>query len=166
MKKVWIAVAEAVALVIVASIVAFAFNSRSATGIDPFKQPAKRAAVPDTLAAQSGGFKVITLDEARSFVAGGGRIIDARTKTHFEEGHIPGALNLDYYELQKEMDSVLPLLSKDEEIMVYCEGVNCEASELLSKELYAMGFTKLLVFKGGFEEWSAAGMKVEKGGQQ
>lgn len=165
MKKLRLAIVEAVVLVIVACVVAFAFNSRSANGINPFKQRAKVAVRSDTLAAQTGGIRVVTFDEARAFVAGGGTAIDARPKARFDEGHIPGALNLDYYEFQREIDSLLPLLSKDEEIMVYCEGVNCEASELLSKELYAMGFTKLLLFKGGFEEWSADGMKVEKGGQ-
>jgi rhodanese-related sulfurtransferase len=165
MKKAWLAIVEATAMVIVAFVVAFAFNSRSAAGINPFKQPAKVAVAPGTLAARTGGIRVVTLDEARSFVAGGGKIIDARMKARFDEGHIPGAFNLDYYEFQKEIDSVIPVLSKDEEILVYCEGVSCEASDLLSKELYAIGFTKLLLFEGGFEEWSAAGLKVEKGGQ-
>ncbi len=165
MKKAWLAIVEAIVLVVVAFVVAFAFNSRSETGINPFRQPAKTGAAPVTVGAPAGGIRAITLEEARAFVEGGGKVIDARTKALFDEGHIPGAINLDYYEFQKEIDAVLPLISRDEEIMIYCEGVNCEASELLSKELYAMGFTKLLLFKGGFEEWSAAGMKIEKGGQ-
>lgn len=165
MKKAGLAIVEAVVMVIVAFVVAFAFNSHSASGINPFKQPAKVTGAPDTLAAQADGIRIITLDEARSLVARAGKIVDARTKALFDEGHIPGAISLDYYELQRQLDRVLPLLSKDEDIMVYCESADCEASELLSKELYAMGFTKLLLFKGGFEEWSAAGMTVEKGGQ-
>jgi rhodanese-related sulfurtransferase len=165
MKNARLAIAEAIVIIVVAFVVAFAFNSRSATGINPFRQPKLVTGVHATMGPQEAAIGEITLDEARAFVSGGGKVVDARTKAQFDEGHIPGAINLDYYEFQKEIATVLPRLSKDEEIMVYCEGVDCEASELLAKELYSLGFTKLLLFKGGFEEWSAAGLQVEKGGQ-
>ncbi len=165
MKKVQLAIVEAIVMILVATVVAFAFNSRSATGINPFKEQKRLGSAPAAVSAQAGGVRVITLDEAKAFVAGGGPIVDARPEGQFDEGHIPGAVNLDYYEFQKEIDNVLPLLPRDKDIMIYCESVSCEASELLSKELYAMGFTKLLLFRGGFAEWSAAGMAVEKGGK-
>ena len=41
--------------------------------------------------------------------------------------------------------------------------VDCDDSELLARELYSMGFSRLFVYKGGFEEWENSGMPVEKG---
>ena len=69
----------------------------------------------------------------------------------------------DYYDMGTYRDQVLPLLSNEREIMVYCSEATCDDSELLAKELYLLGFTKLLVFKGGFAEWSGAGLPVERG---
>jgi rhodanese-related sulfurtransferase len=69
---------------------------------------------------------------------------------------------LDYYDMGAYRDQVLPRLSQDQTIMVYCSEPTCEDSELLAIELYLLGYTKLLVFKGGYAEWSAAGFPVER----
>ena len=44
-----------------------------------------------------------------------------------------------------------------------CAGPECEDSELLARELYTMGYTNLLVFRGGYEAWTEAGLPVETG---
>jgi rhodanese-related sulfurtransferase len=58
---------------------------------------------------------------------------------------------------------VLACIEPDQEITLYCAGPECEDSELLARELYAMGYTALLLFKGGYEEWIAADLPVETG---
>lgn len=162
MKNLGAAILQAAALLAIAFAVGFSFNAISKNGLRSFARPVA-ASAPDSAGAIEGRIRVIALDEARGFVESGGPVIDARTRGQYEEGHIRGAILLDYYELGRALDEVLPLLSKEAETMVYCEGPSCDASELLAGELAGIGFTKLLVFKGGIEEWTAAGLPVEKG---
>jgi rhodanese-related sulfurtransferase len=154
---------QATAILALGFIAGFAFNAVSRNGIDPFKKPSSVPVLSDSAQVRAEGIRVITLEEARRKVEGGVQIIDARRKADFVEGHIPGALLLDYYAMGTYMDDVLPLLSNEREIMLYCSEISCDDSELLAKELYSIGFKKLLVFRGGFVEWAHAGLPVERG---
>jgi rhodanese-related sulfurtransferase len=163
MKRATQAIIQAVVLLVLGGIVAFAFNSFSRNGIDPFKPPVKPALVNGTNEAHAEGITMITIEEARRFVGSRKVVLDARTREQYEAGHLPGAILLDCYDIGRYLDGVLPLLSPDQEIMIYCESATCDASELLARELYSLGFKRLVVYKGGFDEWLAAGMPVEKG---
>jgi rhodanese-related sulfurtransferase len=162
MKNFKIAVIQALAITAVAVVAALVFNALSPNGINPFKRPVKVPVSTDTTKAGEEGIRIIGIDEARTAVESGVSVIDARRKEDFDDGHIPGAMLLDYYDMATYRDQVLPRLSNDRVIMVYCSEQSCDDSELLAKELYALGFTKLMVFKGGFAEWSAAGLPVER----
>jgi len=162
MKNLGSAIIQAAALLALACAVGFSFNAISKTGLKSFAAP-PAASATDPDGAHEGRIRIIALEEAREFVESGGVVIDARTKDQYKEGHIRGAIPLDYYELGRALDEVLPLLSKEARTMVYCEGPSCDTSELLAGELARIGFTKLLVFKGGIEEWTEAGLPVEKG---
>lgn len=157
------AILQAVAIVVVSVVVGFAFNSFSRNKINPLKMPAKVPVSADSAQAGAEGIRIIDLEEARRVVESGASVIDARRKDEYDEGHIPGAILFDYYDMGTYRDQVLPLLSNEGEIMVYCSEATCDDSELLAKELYLLGFTKLLIFKGGFAEWSSAGLPVERG---
>ncbi|MCX5752333.1 MAG: rhodanese-like domain-containing protein [Candidatus Krumholzibacteria bacterium] len=157
------AILQGIAIAAVSAVVGFAFNSFSRNGINPFRVPVKVPAATDSTQAGAEGIRVIDLEEARRVVESGVSVIDARRRDEYDEGHIPGAILFDYYDMGTYRDRVLPLLSNEGEIMVYCSEITCEDSELLANELYLLGFTKLLVFKGGFAEWSGAGLPVERG---
>ncbi len=163
MKTLRSAILEAVAIVVVAAAIGFAFNSFSRNGINPFRMPVTVPVGADSSGVGEEGIRIVDLDEARRLVESGATVIDARRKDEYDEGHIPGAMLFDYYDMGTYRDRVLAVISNEFEIMVYCSEPTCDDSELLAKELYALGFTKLLVFKGGFEEWSAAGLPVERG---
>jgi rhodanese-related sulfurtransferase len=92
----------------------------------------------------------------------GGIILDARSHSLYVEGHVPGARSLPFYELDKYMDTALGDLAADTPIMIYCEGVVCELSFYLGRELQAAGYTNIHIFYGGYPEWTAAGLPVEK----
>jgi rhodanese-related sulfurtransferase len=162
MKMLSSAIGQAILLLAIAVVVGFGFNSFSRNGINPFKMPVRVPVVADSLSAQTDGIKVIDVAAAKRLVDSGGCIIDARRKVDYDEGHIPGAILLDYYEMGSYLDQVLPLLSKEQEIMIYCSEASCDDSELLARQLYSLGFEKLSVYKGGFAEWSGAGLPVEK----
>ena len=163
MKNIKIAIVQALVILAVAVVAGLTFNTLSPKGINPFKRPAHVPVSSDSTPVRDGGIRLIELDEARRVVGSDASVIDARRKEDFEEGRIPGAMLLDYYDMGTYKDQVLPSLSSDRLIMVYCSEVSCDDSELLAKELYSLGFTRLVVFKGGFAEWSAAGLPVERG---
>ena len=165
MKVLTSAISQAILLLAAALVVGFGFNALSRNGINPFKMPVRVPVATDSLSAQTGGIKVIDIAAAKRLVDSGGCIIDARRKADYDEGHIPGAILLDYYDMGNHLDQVLPLLSKEQEIMIYCSEPSCDDSELLARQLYSSGFKKLLLFKGGFAEWSGAGLPVEKDAQ-
>jgi rhodanese-related sulfurtransferase len=89
--------------------------------------------------------------------------LDARYPSDYKEGHIKGAINLPWEEFEDNAPQVLPKLPKDEEIIAYCDGTECESSLLLARELTELGYTKVKVFFGGWQEWQDAGLSVEMG---
>jgi rhodanese-related sulfurtransferase len=91
--------------------------------------------------------------------------IDARDDAHYQAGHIPGAYQLDYYHPEKHLGTVLPLCQVAEQIVLYCNGGQCEDSELAAMFLASAGVPKekLLVYGGGIAEWGASGAEVETG---
>ncbi len=110
--------------------------------------------------------RVIDLQRFAGVVDSGRVVIDARTAADYREGHVPGAILLDYYEFGRHIASVTPYLDFESEIAIYCSGPMCEDSELLAKELFAMGYFRILVYRGGFEGWEEAGMPVERGDRE
>ena len=87
--------------------------------------------------------------------------LDARYPADFEEGHVKGAVNLPWEEFDQYAPRVLPSLAKDEEIIAYCDGTECETSLLLARELIKLGYENIKVFFGGWQEWQDAGLAVE-----
>ncbi len=88
--------------------------------------------------------------------------LDARREELFREGHIPGAKRLFLDDFNKLYPGLS--LSTDEAYVTYCEGPNCEYAHLLAQRLHGLGYRKLSVFPGGWEEWMKAKYPVEKSG--
>jgi len=93
--------------------------------------------------------------------------IDARDEQHYREGHIPGAYEFDPYHPEKYFDAVLPACKAAEQIVVYCNGGDCDDSETAAILLRDVGIAsqKLLVYGGGITEWTASGLPTEIGGR-
>ncbi len=163
MERLKYAAAQAGVIIVIGFVVAFAHNALSVNGINPFRKIADVPVVEEHNDTGTEGIRVIGLERMREIVESGGMVIDARTPGEYEDGHIQSAVLLDYYEMPRYLDGVLSLIEPDSEIALYCTGPACEDSELLARELYAMGYTNLLVFKGGYDEWIAAGLPVEMG---
>jgi rhodanese-related sulfurtransferase len=107
--------------------------------------------------------QVLKLYQDPGYSGGGIVFLDARNDQAYKEGHIPGAYQLDYYYKERYLPTVLPILMSAETIVVYCNGGECEDSELTASLLQQAGIppSRIFVYGGGFTEWEAGGLPVE-----
>jgi rhodanese-related sulfurtransferase len=91
--------------------------------------------------------------------------IDARDGEHYRQCHIPGAYEFDPYHPEKYFGTVLPVCQKAEQIVVYCNGGDCDDSESAAILLREVGIPnqKLMVYGGGITAWTTNGLPVEIG---
>ena len=75
-------------------------------------------------------------------------IIDARTKSEYEEGHIRGAILIPEYEIASRAKNELP--DKNQLILVYCR--SGRRSKIAAEELVKLGYTNVKEF-GGIIDW-------------
>ena len=100
------------------------------------------------------GAKGITTEQAKKLLdMKAALFIDARRSDQFGKGHIPGALNIYAYDFQDNIGKVAGL-PKNKRLVVYCYGGECELSHDLADDLAKFGFTKVVIYTGGWEEWS------------
>ena len=92
-------------------------------------------------------------------------ILDARPSVFFEQGHVPGALNLARDDFARDYRNLAGMLQTAhyKRIVVYCSGGDCHDSRLVANALLSLGFSNVSVFTGGWEEWSAAGLPASTG---
>jgi rhodanese-related sulfurtransferase len=86
--------------------------------------------------------------------------VDARPATDYEFGHIPGAVNVPYFEPEKHLDK----LPKDKWIVTYCECPHAEAGQV-ADALEKNGYTKVRVIDEGLQGWKDLGRSVVGGTQ-
>jgi rhodanese-related sulfurtransferase len=90
--------------------------------------------------------------------------VDARNAEHFQEAHIPGAYEFDYYHYDDYLAAVVPACQNAQQVVVYCTGGKCDDSRLAANFLGGiMPKEKLMVYGGGITEWTEKGWPVEKG---
>lgn len=107
----------------------------------------------------SAGISVVTPDEAAATIADPPSdlvILDVRTQEEFDEGHIEGAVMLDFY----RPDFVEQLATLDPEVpyVIYCRSGN--RSGQTRTEMVELGFTTVEDINGGIVAWQGAGLPV------
>lgn len=76
-------------------------------------------------------------------------IIDIRTPQEFSEGHIEGAVNINYYD-NNFIDQIAKY-DKNQPIFIYCRSGNRTSSA--SKKIADYGFTQIYDLEGGILYW-------------
>jgi rhodanese-related sulfurtransferase len=115
-------------------------------------------------ASEVPGVRLITVEEGEElWRTGVAALVDARPPSVYAQGHVPGALSVPASGQEKPPASVIPSLSREGVLVVYCEGGDCQSSLLLAKRLSAEGFKDIRVMTGGWEAWLAAGLPAETG---
>ena len=75
-------------------------------------------------------------------------IVDARTQSEYEEGHIEGAILMPEYEVKERGEAELK--DKEQLILVYCR--SGRRSKIASQNLVDLGYTNVKEF-GGINTW-------------
>lgn len=102
----------------------------------------------DTSAPKS-EYKKITSEQAKKMLDTKQVILlDVRTQSEFDEGHIENAVLIPYTEINQKAPSMLP--DKNKKILVYCR--SGRRSEIASRELVKMGYSDVYDF-GGITDW-------------
>ena len=88
----------------------------------------------------------INFTELKEMVSKGAVLIDVRSPQEYNEGHLPGAINIPEYEIRRIKNEVPKL---NQQIIVYCQygGRSRDAYNMLRK----MGYTNIYSLKGGLE---------------
>jgi rhodanese-related sulfurtransferase len=109
-------------------------------------------------------FQEIDADTLQSLVEAGKVILlDARTADEFNQGHIPGAVNLPITRFNATYGFLTSIFAENKMIICYCEGHDCTDSSLLAFELHKKGYKDIFVYKGGMAEWEQFTYPVETG---
>lgn len=184
---------EALLVSTVGAAVAFAANHLSTRGLDVsrnyFPGPSRPTALGSNLPIASGSNAPSPLDLVKSRLKEAGLqlaapddvkrlfrdprreqglilFLDARDDDAYEAGHIPGAYQIDNFHPEKNLGAVLPLCQTAEQIVIYCNGGDCEDSlhvAMLLGNDAGVPKAKLFVYAGGTTEWTGDGQPLETG---
>ncbi len=94
----------------------------------------------------------------RIYNAGSGLFIDAREMKFYKKGTILGALNMPLQRFRR-LKRLLPV-KKSSKLVLFCGGIKCGKSSKLAKLITAEGYNHVMVYRGGFPEWSEKGQEV------
>ena len=99
------------------------------------------------LTACSSKYETITTNEALALMNKGAIVIDVRTESEYNEGHIKGAINIPVDEIENIT------YDKNETLIVYCaSGVRSSNAATI---LADMGYTSLYNLDGGLLNWGS-----------
>jgi rhodanese-related sulfurtransferase len=92
--------------------------------------------------------------------------IDARDKSEYEHAHIRGAINIPVSDAMAKqgMGEKFEFLKRPVEVVVYCDGPTCGASESMAKLFLERGYRRnIYIIQKGFPEWELHEYPVERG---
>lgn len=135
----------------------------------PFMVLANEPETPTTLK----GGKVISADDAGALSKSKGAVfVDTRSALNFGKGHVPGAVSVAYKEKSDKVESFdgsqdqfefakIPS-DKAAKIVFYSDGPTGWKSYKAAVLSIKQGYTNVMYMRGGFTDWSAKGLPVER----
>jgi rhodanese-related sulfurtransferase len=108
------------------------------------------------------GIEEIALDEVWALYRERKAVfVDARSAEEFAAGHIPGALLLPKDDFDEVLSSWTTLVPFDTLLITYCGGGSCDSSHDVAEWMKEEGYSKVKVFRDGWEKWKGAGYPAE-----
>ena len=148
--------ARALALVLLGAGLGLAANQISPRGL-PLIPPPRPAPAKD---------EFIPLGQAKQlWQSGAVFFLDAREPADYAVGHIGSALNLPARSFAEHFGEVAPLLTPASQLVLYCDGQECELSHRLRESLRQAGYTNTHLLFNGLTAWRQAGLPVSPAGK-
>lgn len=119
------------------------------------------------------GAKVITVAEGKTLLDGKAAVfVDTRAVVNFGKGHVPGAVAASYKEKSDKVANFDPSgdaldmsklpADKAKPVVFYSDGPTGWKSYKATVMAVKAGYTNAHYMRGGFSEWEAKGLPVEK----
>lgn len=116
----------------------------------------------DAAAPASGALGLeIRLEQAFALFSEGKPFFDARHQPEYAAGHVQDAVLTPTDEFNAKLGELMAY--RDETVVIYCGGGQCDASHNLAILLENAGFKKLHIMVDGFPAWEKAGYPVGRG---
>jgi rhodanese-related sulfurtransferase len=123
---------------------------------------------PRAALAKMGGDPFIKVDEAKQLYDLGVIFFDARVEEEFKLGRVKGAILADPTDAKIVAAKEVPEFLRDEKkfsrkfpVVVYCNGGDCDSSQLVAIQMRKFGFAIVKVFEEGYPIWLKKGYPVE-----
>ncbi|MEX1314604.1 MAG: rhodanese-like domain-containing protein [Desulfotignum sp.] len=115
--------------------------------------------ITDKLVTEDGEDLAIALEDAATlFTDNAAVFLDARSPAEYEQGHIQGAVNLPWHEVDNYFETVIMALDPEAMVITYCDGEACPLSHDLAVFLKDLGFTRVKVLVNGWTLWKNHGL--------
>ncbi|ULC59070.1 rhodanese-like domain-containing protein [Flaviramulus sp. BrNp1-15] len=102
----------------------------------------------------SKNFENISPEQFNSFISGNSvQLIDVRTSNEFNSGHIPNAMNIDFF--SDEFVNNINKLDKEAPVFIYCRSGKRSGKSVI--DFQKAGFKKIYNLEGGFLKWKSVG---------
>lgn len=111
------------------------------------------------VAIEDSGVRVVTPQEGADLLADPASnrvILDVRTPEEFAEGHVEGAVMIDFYE--PDFAEQIAGLDRDGSYLLYCRSGN--RSEQARTLMADLGFSDVADVEGGIVAWTEAGLPL------
>ena len=87
-------------------------------------------------------------------------LVEALPEKYYRDWHLPGALHLPHTEVRERAPALLA--DKSRPVVVYCASATCNNSHIAAGILGQLGYSNVSVYAGGKQDWSEAGLPVER----
>lgn len=81
-------------------------------------------------------------------------IVDARSDSQYDRGHIANAVNVPIDATPSARRSVTDKIIRSARLVVYCQSERCSIHQQVASWLASEGFTNVCLYSGGWDEWS------------
>ena len=106
------------------------------------------------------GATTVDVVTAKALFDWGVPFVDVRSDYLYGAGHIPGAAHLSLSMAFGE-SKLAKVASKDQEVVIYCDGPTCNRSSRACKMAVSWGWKKAYYFRDGYPGWKATGYPSE-----
>lgn len=105
--------------------------------------------IPFTVSVAQEQVKIITPNELEALLDESLLLIDVRTKVEFDQGYIPGAVQLNFF--SKEFEQAMEQYDRYRPVYLYCR--TGHRSMDAAAKLISMGFREVYSLEGGMMRW-------------